>query len=298
MQFVSGPIFRIPISPASTVLVENIADPLPATTITTPPPKENAIVQPEVKPAATTAPAKTSQVRVVHLTPIHWAYWLMLVWGLGATFAMLRLMRVQFRLSHLKNKSRLADAPLREQARGIQTKLHVQRSVAIRISDAVSSSFLCGLLKPAILLPEQLVQDLSRDEVSALLAHEIAHVRRHDLFWCVAWQWARAFFWFHPLIWKIPGAHNLACEQEADRIASGHLEKGGCYRQLLARLALRILALPEVETRLALNANSQIAQRLNHLEQLTRSEWNWKHSIAAIAMVGALFLAVTGCEFS
>ena len=84
--------------------------------------------------------------------------------------------------------------------------------------------------------------------MSALLSHEMAHLRQHDLVWCVAWRWMKAVCWFHPLVWKIPAAHNLACEQEADRIASGQLADQDSYSQLLARLALRVLALPAVET--------------------------------------------------
>ena len=148
------------------------------------------------------------------------------------------------------------------------------------------------------MLPQKLVQDLPLDELAALLAHEIAHFRRNDLFWCVAWRWMQALFWFHPLVWKIPSVHNLACEEEADRIASGRLPNWDFYPQLLARLALRVLAQPEVETQLALNGTSQIAQRLNHLQRGKAGGWTWRQSAAGIGLVAVLFLLATGCDFS
>ena len=132
----------------------------------------------------------------------------------------------------------------------------------------------------------------------ALLSHEIAHLRQHDLFWCVAWRWMKAVWWFHPLVWRVPAAHNLACEQEADRVASGQLAEPDSYSALLARLALRVLALPAVETKLTLNGSSQIARRLNHLEQKGIGAWSWRHSAAGIGLVGVLFLMTAGCEFS
>ncbi len=108
----------------------------------------------------------------------------------------------------------------------------------------------------------------------------------------------QTILWFHPLVWKIPAAHNLACEQEADRIASGQLEDRSFYPQLLARLALRVLALPEVETRLVLNGSSQITQRLIHLKQGKSGAWKWSHSVAGFGLASLLFLMATGCEFS
>ena len=108
----------------------------------------------------------------------------------------------------------------------------------------------------------------------------------------------KAVCWFHPFVWQIPAAHNLACEQEADRVASGQLADQDSYAQLLARLALRVLALPAVETKLTLNGSSQIAWRLNHLGKKGMDAWNWKYSVAGFGLVGLLFLMTAGCEFS
>ena len=99
-------------------------------------------------------------------------------------------------------------------------------------------------------------------------------------------------------MWPIPGAHNLACEQEADRIASGQWADPGSYARMLARLALRVLALPAVETKLALNGSSHIARRLNHLGQQGAGTWNWKCSVAGFGLVGSLFLMTAGCQFA
>lgn len=250
------------------------------------------------KPAELSAPAKPLPAPAFRAASIHWNDWLICLWCLGAAAAALRLAGIQMQLERIRRGSQVADDSIQNRALEIRKKLHVRRTVPVRVSDAVSSSFLSGLLRPAIFMPEKLVKNLSGEELSALLAHELAHVRRHDLFWCVAWQWARAALWFHPLVWKIPAAHNLACEQEADRIASGQIENSPFYRQMLARIALRIVALPPVETRLALNANSQIAQRLTHLDQGKSGVWNWKYTIAGVALVSALFLTATGCQFS
>ena len=196
--------------------------------------------------------------------------------------------RLQLQLSHLRKNCRpIPD--LQRLATQIQNRLNVRREIDVKISEAVSSPFVCGLLKPAIILPQTLAQNLSPDEMSALLSHEIAHLRQHDLFWCVAWRWMKAVCWFHPLVWNIPAAHNLACEQEADRVAAGQLAEQDSYSRMLARLALRVLALPAVETKLTLNGSSQIARRLKHLGKNGIGAWNWKYSVAGFGLAGLLF---------
>jgi beta-lactamase regulating signal transducer with metallopeptidase domain len=246
-----------------------------------------------------TPAAKIQPVHPVVLKPsVPWKTLLLISWDLGAALAVSRLVWLQSRLRRIKAEAIPAAPSLQNQVREIQGKLGVRQHIAVLVSSSISSSFVCGLLKPAILVPPRLLKSLPPDELSVLLAHEVAHFGRHDLFWCVAWRWMQAFFWFHPLVWKIPAAHNLACEQEADRIASGQVEDRDSYSQLLARLALRVLAMPQVETRLALNGTSQIAKRLIHLQKRQQSPWTWRHSLAGFTLVALLFFAVTGCRLS
>jgi hypothetical protein len=183
---------------------------------------------------------------------------------------------------------------LRKLARDIQAELGVHRTIEIRVSDAIVSPFICGPLKPMIMLPETLVRTLSSVEISALLAHEIAHCRQRDLIWCLGWRWMKAICWFHPLVWNVPAAHNLACEEEADRIACAQFRDRGSYAQWLAQLALRVLALPVVETGLALNGTAQIVQRLNHLRREGLGAWKRWYSVVGIIVIGLLFLLIYG----
>jgi beta-lactamase regulating signal transducer with metallopeptidase domain len=229
------------------------------------------------------------------LAPEFWRDVLLLGWGIGVVVGGLRLIRLQARLSRLQQEAEPVDPELERCVRETQSQLGVRRKIRVRLSSAIGSPFVCGLWKPTILLPRTLT--LSPNELSVVLRHEIAHFRRHDLAWCVGWRWLNVLGWFHPLVWKIPAAHSLACEQEADRIASGPSEDRNYYAQTLARLALRVLALPPVETRLTMNGTSQIARRIRHLQEGART-WNWKYSVTGFALIGGLFLLIAGVEFS
>ena len=58
--------------------------------------------------------------------------------------------------------------------------------------------FVCGVLRPAVVLPSELAHGMQQDELRAVLAHECAHVRRRDplLGWLLAL--CQAGYWFHP----------------------------------------------------------------------------------------------------
>jgi beta-lactamase regulating signal transducer with metallopeptidase domain len=229
---------------------------------------------------------------------VPWRALALSVWALGALWAVGRLFRFQIILNRLRAQSQPAPETLQKRAYDIAAGLKVSRRFAVQVSDATASPFAAGLFRPVVLLPGKLINGLPEEEVTVLMAHELAHFRRGDLFWCVAWRWLAALCWPHPLIWAIPAAHNLACEEEADRVASGSLQDSAQYSQLLALLALRVLDLPRLETDLVLNAGSHIARRLESLKKNPARLWGWKNSTAGFALVGALFLVCAASGFS
>ena len=82
-----------------------------------------------------------------------------------------------------------------------------------------------------------------------------------------------------PDLEKVPAAHNLACEQEPDRIESDGWADRRLYSRLLAQLTLRVMELPPVETTLALSGASQIVKRLALLRRDGFCGWKWRDSL-------------------
>jgi TonB family protein len=303
LHSVQIPGLKIPIASKVDYATEPASAFSPVAAVDSIPPAQ-AVTEPvaEPQPISVTASPTINRLRAAPPSlpskPVLWGRILLATWALGFAGGAARLVRLQLQLSRLRKETYPPSKNLQRLATQIQLRLKVYRKVEVRISDAVTSPFVCGLLKPAIILPRRLLQQLSSGEAAALLSHEMAHVRQRDLGWCVAWRWMQAACWFHPFVWNVPAAHNLACEQEADRIASRQLADQDSYIQLLARLALRVLALPAVETKLTLNGSSQIARRLKHLAQKGMEVWSWKHSVAGFGLMGTLFLMTAGCDFS
>ena len=92
---------------------------------------------------------------------------------------------------------------------------------------------IAGLWRPRLLWPAGLSARLSDEQMTAILAHELEHVRRHDNLTAMLHMFVEALFWFHPLVWwlerKLIEERERACD-EAVLQAGG---QPGVYAQSL-----------------------------------------------------------------
>jgi bla regulator protein blaR1 len=81
-----------------------------------------------------------------------------------------------------------------------------------------------GILRPVLLLPEGITGRLTRDQLSAILAHELCHVRRRDNLTAAVHMAVEAIFWFHPLVWwigsRLVHERERACDEEVVRLGN------------------------------------------------------------------------------
>jgi hypothetical protein len=91
-----------------------------------------------------------------------------------------------------------------------------------------------------ILLPARQCESQYRDELPAILAHELSHLKGRDLYWNAMLQAVGIGLWFHPLAWRMRLAHADACDAVSDALASDYVGDARVYGRTLARLTLRI----------------------------------------------------------
>jgi HEAT repeat protein len=85
-------------------------------------------------------------------------------------------------------------------------------------SEDAKMPFACGLLTPTIVLPAE-CDSWSLDRRRAVLLHELAHVRRHDLVGHTLGRLACAVYWFHPLVWTAAKQLRSESERACDDLA-------------------------------------------------------------------------------
>jgi beta-lactamase regulating signal transducer with metallopeptidase domain len=293
LQFFPMPAVQVPVNKVAQMVSETITLPAPAL--------------PASAPAASHLAPATSDVQnpsLIHamydqgadfFPTLSWSDILIAIWIVGALFGAIRLLRFLDQLAAIRRAAVPASPAVQELTAEVLRRWQISGSVLVLVSDSAVSPFAFGIFRPAIMLPAKMAQSLSSEEMAALLGHEVAHLRRCDLWWCVGWRWMKAIFWFHPLIWKLPDVHSLACEEEADRLASSYLTSRASYARLLAQLTLRVLALPELETQLVVNGTAQITHRLQRLAKDLRP-WNRKQTVGACFLVLAMGLVSVGCD--
>jgi beta-lactamase regulating signal transducer with metallopeptidase domain len=217
--------------------------------------------------------------------------WLWLAGLLAQLPAMLRQAWQARRL--LRDATPVPDAWLQAQCAAQSRALGLRHVPALRISAAIASPQVLGWRRPTILLPAG--QGLSDGETSLALIHELAHVRRGDLWlgWIPAM--AQRLFFFHPLVaWAMREyalAREAACDAQVlaqpdiEPRRYGHLLlRLGVAHPLRAGLAGASPSFGNLKRRLTM---------LQHSPMLPRQRVQGWLLVAVIAMAGVLPYRVT-----
>lgn len=81
-----------------------------------------------------------------------------------------------------------------------------------------------GIVRPVLLMPENITRDLTSEQIEAILLHESAHVRRRDNLGAALHMVVEAVFWFNPMVWWIGKGlmeeRERACDEQVLRIVA------------------------------------------------------------------------------
>jgi type II secretory pathway component GspD/PulD (secretin)/beta-lactamase regulating signal transducer with metallopeptidase domain len=95
---------------------------------------------------------------------------------------------------------------------GLATRLGVRRVVTLLESAFVEVPTVVGWLRPTILLPASALTGLSPDQLRAILAHELAHIRRYDYLANIVQTVVEILGFYHPAVWWV--SHQIRIERE------------------------------------------------------------------------------------
>jgi beta-lactamase regulating signal transducer with metallopeptidase domain/Tol biopolymer transport system component len=170
-----------------------------------------------VQPAATAVETDAVAPPVaVTLTPITWQAILLLFWLAGMlAFAALLAQRVRF-VRGLVAASTAAEGQLLELLEACRRQIGVRRRVGLRTSDALPSPAVCGLWRPTILMPASLVTKLSPGGLKAALIHELAHIKRADLWVNSVQTFLQVVHFYNPFVWFANAIIRRTCEEAVD----------------------------------------------------------------------------------
>ena len=97
----------------------------------------------------------------------------------------------------------VVEGPLFEQFMGLCARLDLGRRVDLYVSEEKVSPMAFGLFRGKVILPSSMVAALSEGQMGGILAHELAHLRRWDL-WVIALEnLLLMLWWFNPVYWLV-----------------------------------------------------------------------------------------------
>ena len=99
-----------------------------------------------------------------------------------------------------RNLVALPDA-LVERFRGLQKKLGIRREVRYAECNSLSVPAAVGVFRPLVLLPMRALTGLSPEQLDAVIAHELGHIKRFDVAVNFFQVIAESLFFFHPAVW-------------------------------------------------------------------------------------------------
>jgi soluble lytic murein transglycosylase-like protein len=166
---------------------------------------------------------------------------LVLLWALGAGFMGLRLGGGYATSLRWRRQAVSAPAAWQHVLDVLARRLGLRRPVRLLLTPRGDTPLVLGLWRPVVLVPAALLSNLSPDYLEALLAHELAHVRRLDYLANLLQGLAETLLFFHPAIWWLSARIRAEREELADQLAAEAL--GDPRRLALALNALDDLRL-------------------------------------------------------
>lgn len=216
---------------------------------------------------ATTAPSNPIAFMGLWSTAELWlrplVSWTVPLWFVGVLLMSLRLGHGWRHTRYLRRTINIA--PLPEWTRIVESlsaQLGIRKLVRLAVSLQVHVPSVIGWFKPIILLPPSVLSGLTPLQVELILAHELAHVRRHDYLWNWLQVVVETLLFYHPVVRWVSNQARIEREQCCDDMVVALHGNALEYARALTELE----GLRHPHAALTLGANGgQVLERIHRL---------------------------------
>lgn len=186
--------------------------------------------------------------RATGAPPLEWLSlareWILPLWAAGVAIFALRLALAWRHVALLRRAAESADTAIAQAAAAIANRMHVARPIRVLVSNLADAPSAIGWLRPAVLLPAAVLAGLDAAQLEAILAHELAHLRRHDYLVNTAQTIIETLLFYHPAVWWVSSRMRQERELCCDDLAVRECGDAVRYARALARLE-RMRAAPQ-----------------------------------------------------
>ncbi len=203
-------------------------------------------------PAATAAPEERRKlIRAAEANPGDagkdtsagtqlWVGRVAVFWLLGVGASLLRAVKGASGAGRLCRRCQdLSDSRLLALAEELRVRLGVSGRVRFLVSEEIGVPSVLGVFWPAVLLPAAMLTGVPPEQLRAILAHELAHIRRWDYLVNLAQMLVEALLFFNPFVWWISGQMRVEREACCDQLAAGECQSPASYVEALVTVIER-----------------------------------------------------------
>lgn len=234
----------------------------------------------------------SEQVPTVSAT-IRFEVYVLIAWLVGVCVCSLRLV-IGFGIGlWIRAKVQPLSADLQQRVRILGEKLAV--SVERRVFECarVGQAVAVGFLRPVVLIPASWLTQLSPQTIEAIIAHELAHIRRWDLHVNLVQRVIETLLFYHPAVWWLSERIRLEREMCCDEIAAELFERTMYARSLesVATISHRNLLLA---TSIGGGRKMKLLNRIGYLLRITPADTTgngWTFGLLAIVLPLAAIMA-------
>ncbi len=163
--------------------------------------------------------------------------WLAAVWLVAVVLLLLRLLGQALYVHRFRARHRThADVVWQARARALALRLGIRSVWQVVQSDRVESPLTFGVLRPLIVLPTSAITGMPAVQLEAILAHELAHIKRHDFVVNLVQCVVETLLFYHPAVWWVSNAVRRAREECCDDVAVSVCGDAKLYARALTNL--------------------------------------------------------------
>ncbi|MCK4998301.1 MAG: M56 family metallopeptidase, partial [Anaerohalosphaera sp.] len=249
-----------------------------------------APADPQPNPAEVAPIAPAHQLAIQSKPPLNINYTAILLtcWSIGAALLAAHIMLTNFKFwRKVKSLRQLTDNKILDTLEDCKAKMGIETVIGVVVTDAIKSPALFGFLRPRLLLPSDLVDKLTPAQLRHIFFHELAHLKRCDIY--ISWLTAlmQIVHWFNPFVWfafyQMRADREMACDSLALSMMGNDTpsDYGRTIVSLLENYANReyVPAMAGI-----LESKSNLKQRISMIARFKQGAYKWS-PLAAIILV-------------
>ena len=218
---------------------------------------------------------------------------IVVIWLSGVVLLSARLLLSWARVHQLTtHQTRVADAKWQNAAARLADDLRLRRAVRVLESALVEVPTVVGWMRPVILFPAATLTGLTPGQIEMILAHELAHIRRHDFFINLLQAVAETLMFYHPAVWWMSRRIRIERENCCDDLAVAVCGNPLQYARALTRL--EELRAEDPYPAVAASGGSLVERirRLAHSRpEMTFGASRWTAALGVLSILAVLVIA-------